>query len=515
MNTKTSLPCVKRLFMVIVFLLFATTGAFAQNLFFFHDYSGDHLWSNPENWFERLKPTDETAEVGVHTDVIVDEDVDIQRIWDFTNCNLTVQAEKKLTIRGGISWNLGGDIILEDGAQLLHQEYYLAAKVLKRIAAYDESHNLWNLIASPMLNDVTPSMENGFLTDLESGYSLFAFDEEGQEWINFKEAPFALVNEHSYLYANALDTTLVFDGNIRSAAAPAEVQLSYHASTNNQAGCNLVGNPFPFNAFADRSYYVLNENSNSLIAVALSEHTPIVPCMGIIVKAKEECETITFNSEASVSSVNQGYIEITAAKSDSAYLVLDQALLSFNAGDDMGKLALFEDAPRVYFTKENQDLAIMSIDSTDIVPLRFKAEKNGNYVLHFELKELNLNYLHLIDNMTGANIDLLTTPDYTFSATTDGYASRFKLVFDPHYGIEEGDSSTGSGTFAYYSDGCIIINDVETCQGASLQIVDMTGRIINCRDAASHVSTIGMTPGVYVLRLNDGNTIRTQKIVIE
>ena len=69
---------------------------------------------------------------------------------------------------------------------------------------------------------------------------------------------FALVNEHSYLYANALDTTLVFEGNARNAAAPAEIHLSYHASTNNQAGCNLVGNPFPFNAFADRSYYVLN-----------------------------------------------------------------------------------------------------------------------------------------------------------------------------------------------------------------------------------------------------------------
>ncbi len=511
MDQKSTLFSWKRFLIVAILTLLGTTGVFSQNFFYFHDYTGDRLWSNPDNWFEGLKPTDENAEVGIHASVIVDEDVDIQRIWDFETCDLTIQSGKKMSVNGSFSWSAGGEIILEDSAQLLHQEYYLGAKVLKKIAAYDADHNLWNLIASPVLNDVMPSTGNGFLTEPESGYSLYAFNEDGQEWIDFKETPFALLNEHSYLYANALDTTLVFEGNVRSAAAPAEIRLSYHASTNNQAGCNLVGNPFPFNAFADRSYYVLNENSNSLMAVALSSHAPIAPCAGIIVKAEEEGETITFNSEVPVSTVNQGYIEITAAKSDAAHLVLDQALLSFNAGDDLGKLALYEDAPRVYFTKENHDLAIMSIDSSDMIPLRFKAEKNGNYTLHFELKQLTLNYLHLIDNMTGTEIDLLASPNYTFSATTNDYASRFKLVFDPHHGIEEGYSET----FAYFSDGCIVINDVETCQGASLQLVDLTGRVIVRRDGVHTVSTIGMTPGVYVLRLITSNSVRTQKIMIQ
>ncbi len=498
--------------MVAVLTLMGTTGAFAQDFFFFHDYTGDRLWSNPDNWYEGLKPNDENAEVGIHASVIVDEDVAIQRIWDFETCDLTIQSGKKMSVNGSFSWSAGGEIILEDGAQLLHQEYYLEAKVLKKIAAYDANHNLWNLIASPVLNDVTPSTGNGFLTEPETGYSLYAFNEANQEWINFKETPFVLVNEHSYLYANALDTTLVFEGNARSAAAPAEILLSYHASTNNQAGCNLVGNPFPCSVFADRSYYVLNENSNSLMAVALSSHTPIAPCMGIIVKAEEEGETITLSPEVPVSTVNQGYIEITAAKSDAPTLVLDQALLSFNAGDDLGKLDLYEDAPRVYFTTESHEWAILSIDSTDVMPMRFKAQKNGNYTLHFELKELTLNYLHLIDNITGANVDLLASPDYSFSATTNDYTSRFKLVFDPHYGVEE----NGSGAFAYYSDGDIVINDVETCHGASLQVCDLMGRVvISVRNVSGNVSTVGMTPGVYVLRLNDGNIIRTQKIVIE
>ena len=34
-------------------------------------------------------------------------------------------------------------------------------------------------------------------------------------------------------------------------------------------------------------------------------------------------------------------------------------------------------------------------------------------------------------------------------------------------------------------------------------------------DAERHVTTEGMTPGVYVLRLINGNNVMTQKMVIE
>ena len=192
-------------------------------------------------------------------------------------------------------------------------------------------------------------------------------------------------------------------------------------------------------------------------------------------------------------------------------MVLDNAILSFNDGDDLGKIALFEGAPQVFFTKENKDLAILSIDSTNMQPLKFRVEENGTYTLHFALKDLSLPYLHLIDNITGGNIDLLATPDYTFSANTNNYTSRFKLVFDPHYGVDEQQNVV----FAYYDNGNIIINDVGTCHGASLQIVDMTGRVVRvCTDVAHNVSTDGMAPGIYVLRLKTQSKVLTQKVMI-
>ena len=52
-------------------------------------------------------------------------------------------------------------------------------------------------------------------------------------------------------------------------------------------------------------------------------------------------------------------------------------------------------------------------------------------------------------------------------------------------------------------------------------MIDVTGRIILSRDAKIDsvessicVSTTGMVPGVYVLRLINGEDVRTQKVVV-
>jgi hypothetical protein len=43
----------------------------------------------------------------------------------------------------------------------------------------------------------------------------------------------------------------------------------------------------------------------------------------------------------------------------------------------------------------------------------------------------------------------------------------------------------------------------------------MLGRIIVSQDAESQISTKGIAPGVYVLRLINGEKTKTQKIIIE
>lgn len=52
-------------------------------------------------------------------------------------------------------------------------------------------------------------------------------------------------------------------------------------------------------------------------------------------------------------------------------------------------------------------------------------------------------------------------------------------------------------------------------QNQGWTVIDMMGSIIISRDGVHTVSTNGMTPGVYVSRLINGEIIKTQKIVIQ
>ena len=188
---------------------------------------------------------------------------------------------------------------------------------------------------------------------------------------------------------------------------------------------------------------------------------------------------------------------------------LDEARINFEEQRQLTKYTWGKAASTIYIPQNGQNFAVAYANGQNEMPLNFKAAKNGTYTLAFEVENLDLDYLHLIDNMTGDEIDVLAMPTYTFEAKTSDYASRFKLVFaEPTDGPSADDQP-----FAYYANGEIRI--VADACDASLQVVDVTGRVIVSTDVARNVSTSGMPAGVYVLRLVSGDGVRTQKIVID
>ena len=100
---------------------------------------------------------------------------------------------------------------------------------------------------------------------------------------------------------------------------------------------------------------------------------------------------------------------------------------------------------------------------------------------------------------------------YTFTAKTTDYESRFKLVFSAIR-----DANDDDAPFAYISNGeIIVIADAGT---ASLQVIDLMGRVIRTvglSQCGSRTTTSGMASGVYVLRLINGDNVKTQKIIIK
>ena len=142
------------------------------------------------------------------------------------------------------------------------------------------------------------------------------------------------------------------------------------------------------------------------------------------------------------------------------------------------------------------------------MPVSFKAAENGTYTLSVNVENMDVDYLHLIDNMTGMDIDLLQTPSYSFEANTTDYTTRFRLVFSTITSIGENNDS-----FAFFSNGRFIVSNEGQ---ATLQVIDVTGRIVSDEIINGTCSvSVDTTPGVYMLRLVSGNNVKIQKVVVK
>ena len=426
-----------------------------------------------------------------------------------THDMMTLIENSSLTISGALVNTNPDNLILEDGAQLINNSEGVKATVKKAIQPYTEGkRDGWNLIASPVIESLDAEDVSGLL---RNDYDLYAFNQSGtddngnaKEWRNYEAEAFTdIESKAGYLYANSSETTLTFVGTLAGTAEPTELALNDGADF---AGFNLIGNPYPCNAYANKSFYVLQYNQEEDNTSFVLGSNPIPPCSAILVQAQNDGETVSF-SKTPIAEPSSIVMHLSEQKLRSN-TALDEARINFEEQRQLTKYTWGKAASTIYIPQNGQKFAVACANGQNEMPLNFKAAKNGTYTLDFKVENMEADYLHLIDNITGANVDLLATPSYSFEGKTDDYESRFKLVFSNYE-----DANDDNVHFAYYADGEIRL--VETCHGASLQVVDMTGRVVLTGDAMNRVSTNGMTAGVYVLRLINGNDVKTQKIVIE
>ncbi len=435
-------------------------------------------WNDGNNWFEGLKPHN-------GNDVVV-------------KAQATIPADYCANV-GDITID-GGTITIAEGGQLIHKNNGVTATVQKNISQYtvDSGAGItdgWYFITSPVTTSYTPDV-----TMLSNDFDLYRLN--NTIWENWKQTGdhnhFNLENSRGYLYANSEDVTLEFTGTVLPSANSKNVSVD--------AGFNLIGNPLLHNVYADRVYYKMNDERTGIIAVENYQEKPITPCTGIIVNA-DASGTVTFTKEAPALANDNGSMQITLSKvkneraSTGSATVIDNAIVSFNAGTTLPKLR-FSDNAEIYIPQEGDDYAIAYSDRTGEMPLHFKAQETGQYTVSFECDDLN--GIKLIDKFENVTIDLGIENSYTFTASAADSRDRFVLVFSST-GIETGSEAE---VFAYQSGSDIIV----TGEG-ELQVFDMMGRMIYTR-YLNGVGTHRVCPsqyGVYILKLNE----KTQKIVIQ
>ena len=409
-----------------------------------------------------------------------------------------------------------------------------------------------------------------------TSFDYYSYYEPEYHWINFKrntgnhwhedenhdfidyhnEDDSPLVKGKGYMMAIDKETTLMANGTLTNEDFSIDVTATGDVPFK---GANLIGNPYQsyldFEEFAkdggensglirDKAYYILDADHGGYITYPeQGSENPVYaprylhPHQGFMVKV-ENTTTLSFtdamrvagrwekgldsdnplaNSSFREERINYPLVNLICTDSDGRR---DFTTVEINRPEQGGarklqKMHAGDASLYAHFNNQSYQ-ALFAPMGVREVPVRLEVYEDGVFTMTWSMLHGDFSYVHLIDNLTGADIDLTTTDSYRFEASTDDYASRFRLVFDVT-GIEEYDDdqdglSTGSGTFAFFDGNAWVVNGEGT-----LQLFDVNGRCLmstNAEGTQSSVNLPKVATGVYLLRLTNGNGTRVQKIVI-
>ena len=395
---------------------------------------------------------------------------------------------------------------------------------------------------------------------------LFTFYEPEYHWVNLKRnsnshwhmdattAPINYSNEtelepgRGYLVTFDKDQLLQNRGTLNNGEVTVGVTRTMAAAWAGFLGCNLIGNPYQsyldFDRFAtvnsglwtgkssaERTYAVYDPQEQAYVQYkegtsrgAKAATGTLNMHQGFFVKVTSGAPTqAVFNNTMRTDTPAAGthfrgpqhaypLVNLTV-RDDEGHG--DVVVLELGRDSDEGanKIEVSDTKGRLALRLGEQDYGILfRSEIEDYQPLGFEAREAGTFTLSWETANAQFESLTLVDNITGATIDMLARDSYSFEATPDQYASRFKIVVGEYKGIEEEDgSSTGPVTFAYQTGDQLVVEG----EGL-LQVVDMLGRVVRTEQLTDVRSTVALpaTAGVYVLRLVGSNGTRTQKMVI-
>ena len=348
-------------------------------------------------------------------------------------------------------------------------------------------------------------------------------------------------------------TMLMADGELTNDGVNAEhtvIPVSYSAGTNDYdekvKGVNLVGNPYQsyidFNEFAkdggvndgnilDKAYYILDADHGGYITYpnegsSNPEYASqyIHPHQGFFVAMKEGAGQVTFTNDMRCAEGNSlsyfrgerfdyplvnlictdanGKRDLTTVEIDRPVLGGARKLYNMKASDAM-----------LYAHYDNGSYqALYAPKGVREFPVRLEVLTDGVFTITWSMFHGNFSYVHLIDNITGADIDMLRANEYRFEASTEDYTSRFRLILDVTGVDEYDDDNTIGSNFAFFDGNAWVITGEGT-----LQMFDVNGRCLYSTNAEGEQSSISLpkvATGVYMLRLTDNKNTQVQKIVV-
>ena len=384
------------------------------------------------------------------------------------------------------------------------------------------------------------NINNHYHQDNPNG--LITYSEADQD-VNGTDAVY--IPGKGYEMAISQDTYMNATGTLNRGNVSITLTNQEPGNINYAKGWNLVGNPYqayldidaivgydPIYTYdADQGLYVPYTKTASANPAIVSQY--IHPHQAFFVRTATDNATLTFeqSSMATTSSAPESYFRDKVnyplvnlfAEDETGHR--DLTVVEFHRPELGGaaKLDYMRTAPfslAAHYSGKSYGI-LFATDDIERVPVHFKPAADGLITLSWSTHNGEFSLLKLVDNKLGVEHNMLADNSYSFMASADDYSSRFYITYEcSGMGVEEneeGGASTGSATFAYINNGNIVV-DVGAGHGASLQVIDVLGRVLYSQEGlegACTVSTSGLAKGVYILRLSSNQGIKTQKIVVQ
>ncbi len=408
-----------------------------------------------------------------------------------------------------------------------------------------------------------------------NSFDFYCLDEPSRHWINFKREGSADFMDHwhqdidasgnhmnlkymnegtlrvgkGYMMGVSKTSMLMADGILNNGTFESEQAVTSTPYNFNMSGYseelrgfNLVGNPYQsyldFDALIDengdniqgRSYYLFDADAGRYICYPaeasdndINAPRYIHPHQGFLVKTDNSSYKIAFNNAMRAATANPdsyfreerlnyplvnlfcydatGFYDVTTVEMNRPQLGGGVKLKETRNGNSL-----------IYARLENEDYqTLFAPTGTSTVPVRFEPSQNGVYTLRWDTMHGDFSHLHLIDNLTGADIDLLNQTEYRFEGKVGDYVSRFKLVFEVT-DIEEHEQESETN-FAFQFGDELVVNG-----GGELSVFDVQGRHIMTRSLTGAQSSISLprtAAGLYILRLAGDKQVKIQKLIIK
>ena len=468
-----------------------------DNVFGAGDEITEGSWDDPTMWGGNSKSR------GIPTandDVLINANVTIPE--DF------IAEANKIVLNidtvGGVKY---GKIIINDGGQLVTKNP-VDATVEKPVTSWNSSSKTgWYAIASPVCNQKFEDVEDLISDSYE--HNIYRYDEPTYIWQEYRNeanefGEFA--NGRGYLYRTMYEGNIGYTGTINTGNVV--IPLSYTASSGNLKGFNLIGNPYPHNIYKggenaaipngsllEDKYCVLETDGSWILT---DDGNAITPGTAILVQTKAQGNLTIHDVTTGAASKRAESDNIWFTVSNNDYE--DVACVEFREGRGFNKMAHYNaDAPMLYINYNDENFASVDMnENVHIINLCFKAKSMGQYTL-----KLNANgqfsYLHLVDRLTGNDVDMLVEDEYSFIGTASDNANRFIVKLDAN-------SDSTDDNFVYQNG-----DDIIVCGEGELQVYDVMGRMV-ASQRVNGVETLRKPDqtGVYIYKMNE----KTQKIVV-